>query len=43
MVVSDHFSGKFEVEFKYRLKSISQFLVILKSMPHKIMFQDNME
>ena len=43
MMVSDHFNGKFEVELKYRLKSTSQFLAILKSMTHEIMLQDNIE
>ena len=43
MMVSDHFNGKFEVELKYRLKSTSQFLAILKSMTYEIMLQDNIE
>ncbi|PSU88143.1 class IV adenylate cyclase [Photobacterium kishitanii] len=42
-MISEHFEGKFEVELKYRLKSKSQFLTILKSMTHEVMLQDNLE
>lgn len=40
---SDHFNGKFEVEFKFRLKSKSEFMDILHSIPHETMLQNNSE
>ena len=40
---NQHFQGRYEVELKYRLKSKSQFLEILKSTQHEVMLEDNTE
>ncbi len=39
----DHFKGKYEVELKFRLTSKSAFLDVLKTIPHEVMFEDNLE
>lgn len=39
----EHFTGKFEVELKYRLASKTQFMKVLNSLEYEVMFQDNTE
>ncbi|RTR34788.1 class IV adenylate cyclase [Shewanella atlantica] len=41
--MTEHFKGRYEVEFKYRLPSRVQFLSRLKSMRPEIMLEDNLE
>lgn len=41
--MTEHFKGRYEVEFKYRLPSRVQFLSRLKSMNPEIMLEDNLE
>jgi len=41
--MTEHFKGRYEVEFKYRLPSRVQFLSRLKSMSLEIMLEDNLE
>lgn len=36
-----HFSGRYEVELKYRIASKAQFLKRLSQIPHDIMLEDN--
>ncbi|MBM7071390.1 class IV adenylate cyclase [Shewanella sp. 202IG2-18] len=38
-----HFVGKYEVEFKYRISSKFQFLKVLNTIPHEVMLVDNVE
>ncbi|MBY7957245.1 class IV adenylate cyclase [Vibrio fluvialis] len=38
-----HFSGRYEVELKYRIASKAQFLKQLSQIPHDIMLEDNYE
>lgn len=38
-----HFSGRYEVERKYRIASKTQFLHQLSQMPHDVMLEDNHE
>ncbi len=38
-----HFVGKYEVEFKYRIQSKSQFLSVLDTINHEVMLEDNHE
>nr|WP_086937476.1 class IV adenylate cyclase [Thaumasiovibrio occultus] len=40
---NDHFNGKYEVEFKFKLRSKADFLSVLATIPHDIMFEDNVE
>ena len=39
----EHFKGQFEVELKYRLACKHEFLAILSSIEHEVMFVDNIE
>ncbi|CAG8999334.1 MAG: Adenylate cyclase CyaB [Candidatus Celerinatantimonas neptuna] len=39
----EHFKGKYEVELKYRLSSKVAFLKKLKSRPHQVMLENNVE
>ena len=39
----EHFQGKYEVELKYRLESKTNFINVLKNIPHEIMVEDNLE
>lgn len=41
--MSEHFKGKFEVEFKYRLQSKTDFLLALMALNPEIRFKDNLE
>lgn len=38
-----HFQGKYEVELKYSIESKTNFLATLKSIPHEIMLENNIE
>lgn len=40
---TDHFKGKYEVELKYRLACRQEFLTRLQTIPHEVMFEDNLE
>ncbi|MFA0570652.1 class IV adenylate cyclase [Vibrio gallaecicus] len=40
---NDHFKGKYEVELKYRIDSKLGFLHTLSSIPHDVMFENNLE
>lgn len=39
----NHFQGKYEVELKYRIDSKSDFLEVLRLIPHEVMLEDNVE
>lgn len=40
---NDHFKGRFEVEFKYRVVSKHAFLDVLHALEHQVMFENNTE
>lgn len=39
----EHFKGRYEVEFKFRLHDKARFLAILNATDHEVMLQDNLE
>ena len=39
----EHFKGRYEVEFKFRLHDKARFLTILNATEHEVMLQNNLE
>ena len=42
-MTNTHFQGKYEVELKFCLRSKTEFLSILRRIPHEIMLEENIE